>query len=53
MSPADFAALRRDYGDVTRIGYVEAGAGEVYLVADGVRRILPPAGWAHFTEVKK
>lgn len=48
MAPADFAALRQDFGNVTAIGQVSEGTGTVFLRHDGVETILPKTGWTHF-----
>lgn len=50
LRPDDFTALQRDCDYVTPIGTVEAGNGTVWLETDGVRNVLPPVGWTHFSE---
>jgi thiamine-monophosphate kinase len=48
MTAADFAALQKEYPDVTKIGSVREGEGKVYLSCDGQETILSATGWAHF-----
>ena len=48
MAADDFAALQKEYPDVTKIGSVRKGEGKVYLSCDGQETILSATGWAHF-----
>lgn len=48
MNPEDFAALQKEFPDVTKIGDVRAGLGKVFLQHDGIETVLAPTGWTHF-----
>lgn len=48
MEPADFLSLQSEYSDVTKIGVVRSGNGDVLLVDGDTESILAPTGWTHF-----
>lgn len=48
MGPDDFAALQKEFPDVTKIGDVRPGTGRVFLAHDGGETVLAPTGWTHF-----
>ena len=48
MEPADFRSLQAEYPDVTKIGVVRKGAGDVLLIDGEEEHILPATGWTHF-----
>lgn len=48
MEPADFYSLQSEYSDVTKIGVVRSGNGDVLLVDGDTESILAPTGWTHF-----
>ena len=48
MEPADFHSLQSEYSDVTKIGVVRSGNGDVLLVDGDTESILAPTGWTHF-----
>lgn len=48
METADFHSLQSEYSDVTKIGVVRSGNGDVLLVDGDTESILAPTGWTHF-----
>lgn len=48
ISAEDFKTLQNEYPEVTKIGTVTVGSGQVFLCHDGEETILAPTGWTHF-----